>query len=34
MSVKSFLIKAIENNDKPELISVDKNGTNSFAVRV
>ena len=34
MSAQSFLIKAIENNSKPELINIDKSGSNSSAIRV
>ena len=34
MSAQSFLIKAIENNGKPELINIDKNGANKHAIRV
>jgi len=34
MSAQSFLIKAIENNDKPELINIDKSGSNKHAIRV
>jgi putative transposase len=34
MSAQSFLIKAIENNGKPELINIDKSGSNSSAIRV
>ncbi len=34
MSAQSFLIKAIENNGKPELISIDKSGANKHAIRV
>jgi putative transposase len=34
MSAQSFLIKAIENNGKPELINIDKSGANSSAIRV
>lgn len=34
MSAQSFLIKAIENNGKPELINIDKSGSNSSAVQV
>lgn len=34
MSAQSFLIKAIENNGKPELINIDKSGSNSGAIRV
>ena len=33
MSAQSFLIKAIENNGKPELINIDKSGSNSSAIR-
>lgn len=34
MSAQSFLIKAIENNGKPELINIDKSGSNSSAIKV
>ena len=34
MSAQSFLIKAIENNGKPELINIDKSGANKHAIRV
>lgn len=34
MCAQSFLIKAIENNGKPELINIDKSGSNKHAVRV
>ena len=34
MSAQSFLIKAIENNGKPELINIDKSGSNKSAIRV
>jgi len=34
MSAQSFLIKAIENNGKPELINIDKCGSNRSAIRV
>lgn len=34
MSAQSFLIKAIENNGKPELINIDKSGSNRSAIRV
>lgn len=34
MSAQSFLIKAIEDNGKPELINIDKSGSNSSAIRV
>ena len=34
MSAQSFLIKAIENNGKPELINMDKSGSNKHAIRV
>jgi putative transposase len=34
MSAQSFLIKAIENNGKPELINIDKSGSNKHAIRV
>ena len=34
MSAQSFLIKAIENNSKPELINIDKSGSNKHAIRV
>ena len=34
MSAQSFLIKAIANNGKPELINIDKSGSNKHAIRV
>ena len=34
MSAQSFLIKAIQNNGKPELINIDKSGSNKHAIRV
>ena len=34
LSAQSFLIKAIENNGFPELINLDRNGTNMSAVKV
>jgi len=34
MSAQSFLIKAIANNGKPELINIDKSGANKHAIRV
>ena len=34
MSAQSFLIKAISNNGKPELINIDKSGANKHAIRV
>ncbi len=34
MSAQSFLIKAIENNGKPELINIDKSGSNKHAIRI
>jgi putative transposase len=34
MSAQSFLIKAIENNGKPELINIDKSGTNTSAIKI
>ena len=34
MSAQSFLIKAIENNGKPELINIDKSASNKHAIRV
>lgn len=34
MSAQSFLIKAIRNNEKPELINIDKSGANKHAIRV
>ncbi len=34
MSAQSFLIKAIENNGKPELINIDKSGSNTSAIKV
>jgi len=33
MSAQSFLIKAIENNSKPELINIDKSGSNKSAIK-
>ncbi|HUS86788.1 MAG TPA: IS6 family transposase [Bacteroidales bacterium] len=34
MSAQSFLIKAIENNGKPELINIDKSGSNKSAIKL
>lgn len=34
MSAQSFLIKAIGNNGKPEIINIDKSGSNIVAIRV
>jgi putative transposase len=34
MSAQSFLIKAIEGNGLPELITIDKSGSNKSAIRV
>jgi putative transposase len=34
MSAQSFLIKAIENNGTPELINIDKSGSNKSAIRL
>jgi len=34
MSAQSFLIKAIENNGTPELININKSGSNRSAIRV
>ncbi len=34
MSAQSFLIKAVENNGTPELISIDKSGSNKHVIRV
>ena len=34
MSAQSFLIKAIGNNGKPELINIDKSGSNKHAIRI
>jgi len=34
MSAQSFLIEAIENNGRPELINIDKSGSNKSAIRV
>ena len=34
LSAQSFLIKAIENNGTPELINIDKNGSNKSAIRL
>jgi transposase-like protein len=31
VSAKRFLIKAIENNVKPEIINIDKSGANTAA---
>ncbi len=34
MSAQSFLIKAIDNNGTPELINIDKSGSNKSAIKV
>lgn len=34
MSVQSFLIKAIENKGKQELINIDKSGSNKHAIGI
>jgi putative transposase len=34
MSAQSFLIKAIGNNGKPELINIDKSGSNNSTIRL
>jgi len=34
MSAQSFLIKAIKNNGKSELINIDKSGSNKHAIRI
>ena len=34
MNAQFFLIKAIENNGKPELINIDKSRANKHAIRV
>jgi putative transposase len=34
MSAQSFLIKAIENNGIPELINIDKSGSNKSAIKI
>jgi len=34
MSAQSFLIKAIDNNGRPELINIDKSGSNKGAIKV
>jgi putative transposase len=34
LSAQSFLIKVIENNGKPELINIDKSGSNTAAIKV
>jgi len=34
MSAQSFLMKAIVNNGKPELINIDKSGSNKHAIRI
>jgi len=34
MSAQAFLIKAIGNNGKPELINIDKSGANKSAIKV
>ena len=34
MSAQSFLIKAVEGNGVPEIINIDKSGSNTHAIRV
>ena len=34
MSAHAFLIKAIENNGTPELINIDKSGSNKSAIKI
>ncbi len=34
MSAQLFLIKAIDNNGRPELINIDKSGSNKSAIRL
>ncbi len=34
MSVQSFIIKAVEGNGVPEIINIDKSGSNTHAIRV
>jgi putative transposase len=34
MSAQSFLIRAIEGNGVPEIINIDKSGSNTHAIRV
>ena len=34
ISAQRFLIKAIENNGKPELINIDKSGSNTAAIKL
>ena len=34
MNAQSFLIKAIENNSMPELINIDKRGSNKGAIKL
>lgn len=34
MSAQSFLIRAIDNNGKPEIINIDKSGSNTSAIVV
>ncbi len=34
ISAQRFLIKAIENNGKPELINIDKSGSNTEAIKL
>jgi len=34
LSAQSFLIKATENNGTPELINIDKSGSNKSAIRL
>lgn len=33
MSAQSFLIKAISNNDRPNVINIDKSGCNAVAIK-
>ncbi len=34
ISAQRFLIKAIDNNGKPELINIDKSGSNTASIKV
>ena len=34
ISAHKFLIKAIQNNGKPELINIDKSGSNNQAIKL
>jgi putative transposase len=34
MSAQSFLVRAIENKGTPELINIDKSGSNKSAIRL